>query len=315
MRQASSSDFDDNFALACGRRLRAVRGDGRQRRATGCSAIAGRRRRSQALLSGTAGAVRASALGDHRRRASTPSSPLTIPAAGRAYGSSDGTVAGTQEILFNANGVALSPTDITPNGGVVVFEGRDSDGRASLFWSDGTAAGTRELVAGLFSAQHRLAEHHRLRLSLSVRRRGRDGGSRTVDRRRLTRRDAGDRDRSARRVQPVPVAISRSSAPAPIFSAPTRQARSGVWATDGSAAGTVELVSGKQGANTLTPQNLTTYGPRLAFFGIDADDRYGVWVTNLARRRRPRFCRCRSARRASRPISRRRGDQSDRRRV
>ena len=67
---------------------------------------------------------------------------------------SNGTAPGTQEITGIANAASaaqggLDPTDLTVVGNEVWFEGKDASGNVGLWETDGTAAGTHELVPGL----------------------------------------------------------------------------------------------------------------------------------------------------------------------
>ena len=49
-------------------------------------------------------------------------------------------------------GLGLDPTDMTVFNGEVLFNGVDADGKSGLWVTNGSAAGTRELVAGAGSA-------------------------------------------------------------------------------------------------------------------------------------------------------------------
>ena len=70
---------------------------------------------------------------------------------------SNGTAPGTQEITGIANAASaaqggLDPTDLTVVGNEVWFEGKDASGSVGLWETDGTAAGTQELIPGFVAS-------------------------------------------------------------------------------------------------------------------------------------------------------------------
>jgi ELWxxDGT repeat protein len=54
----------------------------------------------------------------------------------------------------------------------------------------------------------------------------------------------------------------------------------GLWTTDGTSAGTVELSVTGASSNGLQPQSFTLYGGKVLFWGHDAANQYGLWTTD-----------------------------------
>jgi ELWxxDGT repeat protein len=131
----------------------------------------------------------------------------------------------------------------------VLFTGLDSTGSFDLWVTDGTAAGTHELtgISGAFTGTGGLF-----------------GGSAVVS--------------------PADLTVFNGKV---LFNGIDSAQLSGLWVTDGTAAGTHEL-TGINGADAgpstgppgLDPKDLTVFGNEVLFNGTDTGGTYGLWVTD-----------------------------------
>jgi ELWxxDGT repeat protein len=159
---------------------------------------------------------------------------------------SDGTAAGTSEIAVPgayAGYTGLSPVDIAQLGATTfIFGGQDANGDEQLFVSDGTSAGTSELT-NIPGVPTGAAENTFFY--------GSYGGMAALNGHAL-------------------------------FSG--YDAASGtvnLWITDGTAAGTSELVVANADAlQGLRPVYLTTFGNKVLFDGLDANGDNGLWISD-----------------------------------
>ncbi len=66
-----------------------------------------------------------------------------------------------------------------------------------------------------------------------------------------------------------------------LFNGADADGLSGLWATDGTAGGTHELIAEAPGASSgLDPTDMTVFGNEVLFSGVDANGLSGLWVTN-----------------------------------
>src|ERR1700683_4275380 len=65
-----------------------------------------------------------------------------------------------------------------------------------------------------------------------------------------------------------------------LYSALDATGGTGVWITNGTVAGTNEILSGKQGTNELEPFDFTVFDDEVLFAGYDASGNIGIWATN-----------------------------------
>ena len=158
----------------------------------------------------------------------------------------DGTAAGTHEIMGG-----LNPSDFTVFNGQVLFAAPDAANHDGLWVTNGTAAGTHELtgISGAFTGPGGLF-----------------GGASVI--------------------APPDFTVFNGKV---LFNGIDSAQLSGLWVTDGTAAGTHEL-TGIAGAYTggptgaapggLDPRDLTVFGNEVLFNGTDANGNTGLWVTD-----------------------------------
>ncbi|MEW6643209.1 MAG: FG-GAP-like repeat-containing protein [Pseudomonadota bacterium] len=241
----------------------------------------------------------------------------------------DGTAAGTSEIgglgdagISGASSAGITPTDLTAYNGMLLFSGRDNSFPGSLgsvavwsygLWvSDGTAAGTTEL-GGLQNAGISGASSEGLQptdmtvFNGKVLFAGLDGISRypspsyiglwVTDGTASGTVEMGGRfNQGVTGANPAGlhpseitvlngVALFRGSDSANTELSLTGETN-GLWVTDGTVAGTVEIGglndAGVTGAGTagLRPQDLTMFNGKVYFEGTDALGDLGLWVTD-----------------------------------
>ena len=149
----------------------------------------------------------------------------------------DGTSSGTHEITGIANtfNTGLYPQDLTVFHGEVIFDGLDAAENAGVWVTDGTAQGTHELnINGEFLGAG-----------------GMFGG-------------AGNQGVA---VNPDFTVFNKEV----LFVGTDSNAKTGLWATDGTSSGTHEITTA-----TGTAQNLTVFNNEVLFAGGD----HGLWVTD-----------------------------------
>ncbi len=163
--------------------------------------------------------------------------------------SSDGTAAGTSEMtvpgawvngLFN---VTASP-NFAVYGGRLLFVGRDANANWQLFSTDGTSAGTQEIIpttaaaTGLFTSP----------LKLNT-------------------------------ILPFNADFTAFNGML-LFGGVDAAGQYGLWTTDGTAAGTHEIAVNGANANGVSPENLTVNGNKVLFQGLDAAGVFQLWQTD-----------------------------------
>ena len=161
----------------------------------------------------------------------------------------NGTAAGTHELAVAGASsgpfsTGLSPYDLTVYNGYLYFSGLDANGLVELWETNGTAAGTHELTGV--------------------------AGTLTT----------GQDTMSLPGFAPSDLTVFNDQL---LFSGNDANGQTGLWETDGTAAGTHEL-TGIAGAPTtgtgLDPSYLTLYNGEVLFRGKDSSGRYGLWETN-----------------------------------
>lgn len=155
----------------------------------------------------------------------------------------DGTAAGTRELtgISGVSSVGLHPSNITAFNGEALFAGLDANFNFGLWVTDGTATGTHEL-AGITGANAAGLFH------VSP---GPGGPGLTVFNGKV------------------------------LFNGTDAAGKLGLWASDGTAAGTHELtgISGANGGG-IWPTNMVVFKGAVLFNGRDANGNFGLWVTD-----------------------------------
>jgi ELWxxDGT repeat protein len=160
----------------------------------------------------------------------------------------DGTVAGTHEVtgIIGASSTGflkgVNSTDFTVFNGEVLFEGINASGSQGLWITDGTAAATHEItgISGAFTGTY--------------------GG--------LTGFHPGNFTVYNNKV---------------LFSASDTTFGGGadqLWITDGTAAGTHELIGISGASFNLFPEDMTLFNGKVLFAGQDSAFHMGLWITD-----------------------------------
>ena len=213
----------------------------------------------------------------------------------------NGTAAGTIELTgiagADTTGAGLYPSNFTIYNGEVLFTGYDSSGKLGLWVTNGTGAGTHELaVAGASTTSQYLLLAGLNPSDLTVYNgyvffSGYDASGR-VGLWETNGTAAGTYELSvagaatvgqnlgAPGLYPSDFTVFNDQM---LFSGNDARSQTGLWVTNGTAAGTHE-VTGIAGASTagvgLDPSDLTVYNGEVLFSGIDSSGLYGLWVTN-----------------------------------
>jgi hypothetical protein len=211
----------------------------------------------------------------------------------------DGTATGTVPIPLasisgaNANGLffaADKPTDVTPGftvfGDEALFRGIDTAGADGLWTTDGTAPNTREITGidgtastgvnptditafgsmALFNGANAAGQ-------LGLWRTDGKTGAATVEL--IPPVSAGA---AATGLDPTDMTVFNGKV---LFNGADAQGLSGLWATDGTAEGTQELVAEAAGASSgLDPTAMIALGNEVLFSGLDAAGHSGLWMTD-----------------------------------
>ena len=205
---------------------------------------------------------------------------------GSAHGQSglwvtDGTLAGTQMIVPSAQGsYSLSPQDITPfRQEQWVFAGADSSGRIGLWESDGAADNSFEILGGAQGAYSLSPGSFVDFFGLLFVGTDATGGrglwiSNTV----VGNLELASGMQGTYKLNPSD--FTNVAFDDEYFAATDSAGYAGVWRTDGTVAGTKEVVKGQQFTQSLDPFGLIDFGSKLAFLGTDGGGNVGVWVTD-----------------------------------
>ena len=222
----------------------------------------------------------------------------------------NGTASGTFELtpITGADASGLSPSNLTVFNGEVLFEGKNSSGDIGLWETNGTASGTFELapITGANTtgvpAQHippglspsnltvfngevlfdGFDSNDRFGLWVTN---GTAGGTQEIGGVPGTPGYTGIAGVSSGGLTPSDLTVFDGEVlfnGADSRSVP-KQPVSGLWVTNGTAGGTVELVPGAGGVNDplgLDPADLTVFGNEVLFRGVDASGKVGLWETN-----------------------------------
>ena len=213
----------------------------------------------------------------------------------------NGTAAGTNELTgiagADTTGAGLYPSNFTIYNGEVLFTGYDSSGELGLWVTNGTGTGTHELaVAGASTTSQNLLLAGLNPSDLTVYNGyvffSGDDASGRVGLWETNGTAAGTYELSvagaatvgqnlgAAGLYPSDFTVFNDQM---LFSGNDARSQTGLWETDGTAAGTHEL-TGIAGAATtgvgLDPSDLTVYNGEVLFSGIDSSGLYGLWVTN-----------------------------------
>jgi hypothetical protein len=216
----------------------------------------------------------------------------------------DGTVAGTVPIpltsIAGANSKGLfigndAPGDMMPGftvfGAEVLFRGIDTAGASGLWMTDGTAPGTKEITGingtastginptditafngvALFngaSSANAAGPAGHLGLWTTD---GTSGGTQEL----IPTAGAGA---AATGIDPTDITVFKNEV---LFNGVDANGLSGLWATDGTAGGTHEVLAKATGASSgLDPTDMTVSGNEVLFNGVDANGVSGLWVTD-----------------------------------
>jgi hypothetical protein len=216
----------------------------------------------------------------------------------------DGTAAGTTEIgglgdagVSGAFAGGLQPVNIVALGSEVLFQGVDSAGNSGLWKTDGTAAGTTEIgglsdagVSGASAAglqPESMAVFGSEVLFSGFDSAGNNGLWETDGTAAGTTEIGGLGDAGVSGVGPLGLfpfnmVVFGSEV---LFSGADSAGNSGLWETNGTAAGTTEIGglgnAGVSGVSTgLEPTNMAVFGGEVLFQGADSAGDVGLWETN-----------------------------------
>ena len=194
---------------------------------------------------------------------------------------SDGTVAGTTEILLpGQSAFGLYPADLTPFNGKLALSGEDGTSLGDLVLTDGTSAGTVKVALPPLGSSLRNRGVASLGSKLVFE------GNIASPQRALYVSDgttAGTTELVISGLSPMadqpgdPTGFTSFGAKA-AFTAKDASGTFGIWVTDGTAAGTIEL-PGLASASYGAPMTALPDG-RLAFIATNAAGVAGVWVTD-----------------------------------
>ena len=191
-----------------------------------------------------------------------------------------GTAAGTHEIETGKQGSnSLSPSDETKLGSKVLFVGVDSGGGSGVWITDGTASGTKEIPGWRARREQSGAVGvHDLRIVGLLCGNRFQRQARSLGDQRNIGRDVGDRLRRIDESSDVHNITSIGSTV--VFAGVDSSGDTGVWATNGTPVGTIEILDGSQAGHNLSPARFVWYDGRLLFEGTDSTGKVGLWITN-----------------------------------
>ena len=183
----------------------------------------------------------------------------------------------------------LQPRNLTVLGGKLYFSGRDASGNVSLYASDGTAAGTAPVVgAGVgpgglvpdnivsyggrlyFSGQDATGVS---RLWVS------DGTSAGTSVLPVFGIDSTNASLGGAGLNPTNLTVANGKL---LFSGTDVNGQTGLWVSDGTSNGTVELSVSGAAATGLAPNSsdMVSFGGRVFFAGADASGGVGLWSSD-----------------------------------
>ena len=211
----------------------------------------------------------------------------------------DGTAAGTVPIplasIAGANSKGLfigndQPGDMMPGftvfGNEVLFRGIDTASDAALWTTDGTATGTKE-ITGIHGAASTGVNPTDITAFGGM---ALFNGADSAGHLGLWKTDGKTSGGTSELVPPVAAGASASGLNPTdmtvfgnevLFNGTDANGRSGLWATDGTAGGTRELVAKATNASSgLDPTDMTVFGNEVLFSGVDANGVSGLWATD-----------------------------------
>jgi ELWxxDGT repeat protein len=197
----------------------------------------------------------------------------------------DGTAAGTAALIVSGAGpVGLFPTELTVLGTRALFAGEDAQQKDGLWTTDGTEAGTVEIASG--SAPEGLFPSDLTVFGSKVVFAARDAPGKSG----LWITDGTSAGTFEIALSTAPISQSFLGGLRPqdltvfgnkvLFSGVDDRGISGLWVTDGTAAGTAELTVAGAASAGLSVAKLTVVGNKVFFSGNDLSGRPGLWVTD-----------------------------------
>ena len=203
----------------------------------------------------------------------------------------NGTAAGTQELtgVAGAATTGLAPSDLTVFNDQLLFSGNDARGQTGLWGSNGIAAGTHELT-GIVGAETTgigldpffLTVYNGEVLFRGIDSSGLYGLWETNGTAAGTHEVTGIAGAATTGAGFLPSNLTNYNGEL-IFTAFNSSGRSGLWVTNGTAAGTRELtdiVGALTSDGGLDPTDFTVYDGEALFSGYDSSGGFGLWVTN-----------------------------------
>ncbi len=222
------------------------------------------------------------------------------PADITAFGSGEvfsGGPAGAQSLWgIDANGVAtqissagIAPSNIAVAGSTIFFSGTDGAGNSNLFVSNGTAGGTHEILpgniagSGLSPNEIVTANGHAFFSGIDASGStglwisdGTTGGTMELA---IANTDTQNIAQGGAGLNPTNITIANGQI---FFAGTDSNGSTGLWKSDGTAGGTVELKVANAGPSGLSPttSNIVSFNGLTYFAGQDAAGNIGLWTTD-----------------------------------
>jgi ELWxxDGT repeat protein len=198
----------------------------------------------------------------------------------------DGTAAGTHELTgITGSASVLSgfdPSDLTVYNGEVLFSGRDDIPEPQLWVTNGTAAGTHEVMYTFNTAGSGLNPSDLTVYKSKVLFGGEDVSNNiglwvTDGTAAGTQELTGITGAAATGLDPSGMMVYGGEV---LFSGTDENGLRQLWVTNGTAAGTRELTVVGAAATGLSPSYLTVYNSQVLFQGVDSNGKSSLWTTN-----------------------------------
>jgi ELWxxDGT repeat protein len=200
----------------------------------------------------------------------------------RTLWETDGTVAGTTELVQGGAAGGISPIFLTPYKGKVLFNGVDPANNRNLWVTDGTAAGTSELT-GIANAAAQLdpfdiTVFNGLALFEGVDTANKQGLWETNGTAAGTQELGVVGVSPTLGLEPSDMTVFNGTV---LFNGLDAAGNHGLWVTDGTGAGTHEITGiANTAATGLDPTDMTVYNGEVYFNGDDAAGNDKLWQTN-----------------------------------
>jgi len=198
----------------------------------------------------------------------------------------NGTAIGTFQFasIPGADPSGLSPNDLTVADGEVLFRGLDASGQGGLWATDGTPAGTAELTGIVGANTAGLDPNGLANFNNQVLFNGYDAGglfglwvtNGTAAGTQEVTGIAGAAT-TGRGLDPSDLTVFNGET---LFDGVDSSGLSGLWETNGTAAGTSEIVSGPGGVGGLNPSDMAVFGAEILFDGVNPSGEHGLWETD-----------------------------------